>query len=123
MSAAPQVRDLTSELMAQVTEGHTRSHYLLGTGFPPGLPSGTRSGFTEPVAPPFAPYGLPAPGTATGALPVVVRGSVVWGWPVVGCPFLASGSRTRELWALAVAANNTVAAIKSYETFHRMHSL
>jgi hypothetical protein len=43
------------------------AYYFALIGLPPGEPSGTRSGFTAPVAPPLAPYGLPAPGTATGA--------------------------------------------------------
>jgi hypothetical protein len=57
----------SSEMHDRGTLGAPPIHYLLGIGFPPGVPSGTRSGFTAPVVPPFAPYGLPAPGTATGA--------------------------------------------------------
>jgi hypothetical protein len=47
----------------------------------------------------------------------VVRGSVVCGLPAIGCPFLASGSRAREFWALALAAKNTVAAIRATVDF------
>jgi hypothetical protein len=103
-------------------------HYLLGIGLPPGLPPGTRSGFTVPVAPPLAPYGLAAPGTATGAWPVVVRGSVVWGWPVIGCSFLVSGSRARKFWALALAPSNDVATTRvtvhfnAFLVFVQVHS-
>ena len=83
---------------------------------PPGVPAGTRSGFGLPVAPPFAPYGDPAPGTAMGA------------WPVIGGLRLADRRLSRlgflfrnpSILRLATGAENCCTCDCYDEQFHRV---